>query len=231
MGLFMMAEEFRDKHRGEPCLVMGNGPSLDAYDLSTIKCKTVGINRSWRKRVADYHCTMGDRAYLREIEQHKWEPKVLFVMGKRGEDYLAKWTYRHVRVGKVVGVPRVVFVPKGDNFRDGYGCDLARGIRPGITGHMAIMVAVFLGFSPICLLGYDCNQNEGHFKWYGDGRRVEPFGLDFRADRAGQITHFDKLAPVIEKHHPDTEVLNLSPRSAIKCWPFADFHEVLGDYL
>ena len=227
MGLFLTAETFHDKHKGETCLVMGNGPSLDMYDLSKVTCRTIGMNRSWRKFVSDYHCSMGDRAYLREIEQHKWEPKILFIlMGKRSDDYLARWTYRHIRVGRIIGLPRVVGVAKGDNFRFDYGCDLVKGIRPGITGQMAIMVAVFLGFTNICLLGYDCNQNQGHFKFYGDGRPAEPFGHDIRADRACQISHFDKLAECVKKHHPGTNILNLNPKSAIKCWPFADFSMV-----
>ena len=61
MGLVSL-ESYKDKHKGEKCVVMGNGPSLDMLDFTEVTCHTVGMNRGWRKLVSDYHCLMGDIA-------------------------------------------------------------------------------------------------------------------------------------------------------------------------
>jgi len=218
----MTLDDLRGRHKGEGCVLLGNGPSLDKYDLDRLIYPTIGMNRSWRKMSSPYHCVSHSRRYITEIENKLWQPQTLFVIIGLGDSIAHRrreWLSLKLGTGKLFLINRSV--PHGND----NGCDLVKGIRPGFTGTFAIMAAVFLGFTGIYLLGYDGNVNQGHFKFNSDGSTYKTRDPD-GSHRRGQIEQYITLQNMLDKKYPQVRIMNLNPDSAIDCWPKVPFQEV-----
>ena len=85
-------------------------------------------------------------------------------------------------------------------------------------GSSAVNLAFLLGANPIVLLGFDMRPGNWH-----DNHQKPPL----------QGQHRDKFIPAMESMATQllkfgTTVLNASPRSALRCFPFADIDELLS---
>lgn len=88
----------------------------------------------------------------------------------------------------------------------------------GNTGAGAICLAYFYGAKRIILIGYDCHKRGGSH-WHGD----HPKGLG----NCGSIRQWPAIFAGVAKS-VKAEVLNCTPKSALKCFPMADLEEALG---
>ena len=145
-------EEFRDRHRGERCFVVANGPSLRHTDLGLLKDElTIGMNRIYRMREINGFSP----TYLAvfdmdsQIEQVADEirplhlPKFVNWMG-RGPLPPDRWTY-HVKL----------------TFRPGFSGDLTRPVWGGHSvTFVCIQLAFFMGFQEVVLVGKDHSYRE-----------------------------------------------------------------------
>lgn len=183
--------QFLDIHRGETCVIIGNGPSLDKIPSEWLdKYITFGSNQIYRKPYKpDYYCIIDEAMMYRCLPklQEGWRPKKeMFIRAECGlEDN--NWIYP------------VVF--------NGYSRDINAFIVMGGTVTYAMMqIATFMGFTKILLVGIDhyypksmtgksggftakgkdpdhftCNDGEPYFEPGKEYARPEDTTLSYRA--------------------------------------------------
>ena len=96
------------------------------------------------------------------------------------------------------------------------------GIHTGSNGgYQAVNIAVLSGAKRIILLGYDMRFPGGKSHWHGGHPVKNP--ADHYTMYAGK---FATMLPQLKRL--GVEVINATPGSAIKCFPFMDLNEALG---
>lgn len=136
--------------KGEPCFILGNGPSLTDENINILQDKyfTIGINSS---------CDIFDSTLLmwQDIEFFYSKRKILpslksILFCKDIADPL-NLAYHFSLEGGGFSLPR--------NSMLLHGC--------GSTGPLAFQLAYVLGCDPIILLGFDCRPRNGKTDFYG----------------------------------------------------------------
>jgi Protein of unknown function DUF115 len=166
----------RDKHRGERCFILGNGPSLNACDLTKLagEC-TFGVNSIFLKTAemgfapTYYVCedilVAEDRA--REIDAFKGPTKFFGNYLRRflspGPDVL--WTNVRVHYANYENFPH-------------FATDAVRQLWVGGTvSYLCLQLAYHMGFAEVNLVGFDHNYTiPGDAKI--DGNRIETTSTD-----------------------------------------------------
>lgn len=173
-------------------VLLGNGPSLDLFDPADCPYDTIGINRSWRKVVSPLHVMLASPAYWNEILQGRWQPRTLVTWSNR-----ERWDFWSERLG----------------------WKIPQGIKT--TGEKAIEVALALDYEELFLIGYDCNEQEGHFKT-GDTEGFFADANDKVLNRQSLRREFARVAAAVGERMPHVRVYNCSPRTTLRCWPYAE---------
>lgn len=217
----------RDSHRGETCVVLGNGPSVMSLDLEQLDgVPTFCLNRGYllwegSGRTPSFYVAVNDlviEQFHRDIAEL---PCPLFL----------PWLHR-ARFGDVTNA--VFFeVRTGERF----ATDGTRGIAPFATVSVAaLQLAYHLGFSTVILLGVDHRfASEGpphqrvrqvggdpnHFRddYYGNGTVWQL--PDLRQSERG----YRSARAVFEAD--GRSVINATPNTALHVFPRAALDEVL----
>jgi hypothetical protein len=184
----------KNKHKGETCYIVGNGPSVKLFehDILTTPNITIGMNRTAEELDTDYYC---------------------LIRGSIWEDYLDDISGTILCLGNVGctnadWMGRIYATVKPTKNKSG---DLLDGHKSSNTGVFAIYMAGWMGFSKAILFGYDCGV-EGH---YGEHSIV--------MDRTPIAKRFDeRWGPEISAAFPDLEILNANIDSKITYWPYKD---------
>jgi hypothetical protein len=197
--------DLKKKHSGKVA-VLFNGSSMGRLDLHKITVPTIGMNRThvgfpgYNGPQPDYLCIVDhlwlDRADWRAgIEKH---PNVI-----NGSTHRANVGYRVARHHRMSPFSL-------DLARDGYVCPI-----PCTTGHLALQLAVYLGFDEIHCLGWD--MGGPHF----DGTHASLNFPDAIAYHTRQAKFF--------KEHGINVLLCESPESRLKTlFPHSTFEAVCG---
>ena len=136
----------RDAHRGERCVIIGNGPSLNQTDLGLLRTeKTFGLNRIYLMydRLGfepTYHVVVNALVVEQCADDLVRVPSPLF----------STWPNRR----HLAGHPNAAFLQKviGPLF----SLDPRRGIWEGATvTYVAMQLAYFMGFEEVVLVGVD----------------------------------------------------------------------------
>ncbi|MDA8021279.1 MAG: hypothetical protein MPN21_27915, partial [Thermoanaerobaculia bacterium] len=146
-------ESCRDRHRGERCVVLGNGPSLNRTDLVRVGGETTfALNRGYLlfDRLggpASYHVCVNRLVY----QQFGAEMADLECLR------FATWPLRNL----VRFDDQTVLVHKLS--RESFSTDPTRGLWEGATvTYVALQIAYFMGFQQVILVGVDhAFENEG----------------------------------------------------------------------
>jgi len=141
-------QALRERHAGQRCVIMGNGPSLARMDLAPLASEhTFGLNRIYLLydklpfRPTFYACTNelvleqfhGEIAALGGVKFVNWNRRQLF-----GPD------------------PSLCFVRTALSLVDFFGSDVTRAICAGGTiTYVALQIAFHLGFRRVILVGVD----------------------------------------------------------------------------
>lgn len=143
----------KGKHRGK-CAVLCNGESLSQWDLHTIKVPTIGMNRTSSRWLGydgpdpDYYCFI-DQTWIAK-NNVRGISSTLINCSSNPEDI----GYRLIKSWR----------------KKPFSLDLARdGAVPATTGHMALQLAGYLGFTEIYCLGMDFNMKP-HFDGTPSGK-------------------------------------------------------------
>lgn len=194
--------ELKGRHSGRVAILF-NGPSMSNHDLHKIKVPIIGMNRthvgwpSYKGPQPDYLCVV-DWAWL---DQPKWaatlraHPCIV-----NGSDHKAEVGYRVTRH------------PRMDPFsfdleRDGYV-----GPVPCTTGHLALQLAVYLGFTELYCIGLDMGGR--HF----DGSGGSLFYRD-------AIRQHKRQAPLLKERGIEMYVCG-SPQSALVGYEHRTFEDL-----
>jgi len=135
-------------HRGERCVIIGNGPSLRGMDLRPLnREKTFTLNRGYllydRIGGAAYHVVVNPLV----AEQWAWEIQSLEAT-KFSAWGLRRRFARHPEM-IYVGGPSRSKTPR-------FSSDITRDIWPGATvTYVAMQIAFYLGFQQVVLIGVD----------------------------------------------------------------------------
>lgn len=171
-------EVYKDKHKGQRCFIIGNGPSLQASDLEKLsqfgeKC-------------------FGANGIYRMYQQTAWRPDyytLIDVMGLKifydyirefGDDTFFIADYFYAELNHVEGINRFSEINKIYDGPPDFSNDITKGIAGGKTVTYAmIQIACYMGFSKIYLLGVDFSWSENgrspHFYEVCAGRKHETF--------------------------------------------------------
>ena len=142
---------YRNRHRGQKCVIVGNGPSLRAEDLSAL----------YRLRIPTFGC---NRIHL-IFPQTEWRPTYYFISDEKliaqYEDDIEGVPVEHrffpkryrdrVKNGRFYNELEFNFEKEGK-----FSLDAGKGVYPAgsVTTEM-IQFAYYMGFSEIYLIGVD----------------------------------------------------------------------------
>jgi hypothetical protein len=154
--------KFKDMHAGRRCFVIGNGPSLNRQDLSPLGNEmTIVMNRFNQHPIIEkwkptFFCMADPAENLRRVDLTSFIDKIE-----------AKAYFFQIDVKEIIDERRIVDQEKVFYLRMGsvlqnaqmntkYNIDFTRAIPRCIsTAHMALMLAIYMGCSPIYLIGLD----------------------------------------------------------------------------
>ena len=139
-------DAMRDRHAGERCVIVGNGPSLRGMDLSVLRSETTfGLNRGY---LAFQSLGFGT-SYLVAINVHVVQQFASEILAQPGTTFIS-WHARH-------------YLPRGHRAvllrpapGPSFSTDPARGLWGGATvTYAALQLAYHMGFSEVILIGVD----------------------------------------------------------------------------
>jgi hypothetical protein len=173
-------KELKDKHKGQRCFIIGNGPSLRSMDLSPLKYEhTFGLNRIYlmfeKMGFSTSYYVIVNKLVVQqcseEILTKVTSPKFVSYDARRWINFVPDMMFLYCREG-----PR-------------FFQDVTRGVWQGATvTYIAMQLAYFLGFQKVFLIGVDHSYkdkgrpNETIVSQGDDRNHFDPgyFGKGFR---------------------------------------------------
>ena len=141
--------DFRNRHRGQRCFILGNGPSLAKMDLGPLKEEwTFGLNRIYLLQqqmgfTPSYYCASNELV----LEQFAHEIAAL---------EMPRFVNWNARAHFAQDDPSLLYVRQALGLADSFSTDLTRPLCSGGTvTFLAMQVAYFMGFHQVILLGVD----------------------------------------------------------------------------
>lgn len=187
---------------GQAAFILGGGPSLKGFDVERLRGRgrVIAVNNAGLDLA-----TWADVLYFADGQTrwYGWNKDRLHLF--QGELIVSR---SNVNDPRVKYIERDRFYPLSRN---------PRKISGFCGGSNAINLAYLFGANPIILLGFDMRPGNWH-----NLHKLPPMD--------GQ--HRNKFIPALEAMAPELErdgvlVLNTNPRSALRCFPFADIEELL----
>lgn len=194
---------------GQPCFILGGGPSLIGFNFQRLRGRrTIAINRAFE------YAPFAEILFSMDSTFYQW------VLKYRGGAFFAfpgtrvfldtlNFPYgaevHYVRSAGLQGFPNSLKVGIYTANNSGYG---------------ALQIAICLGAQPIYLLGFDMN-NAAHFHNGYPGKFSAPVNKNFKQG-------FEALAPALRAK--GVRVINLNPKSGLRCFEFGKLEEALDDH-
>ena len=196
---------------GQPCFILGGGPSLRGFDYKVLRGKnTIGLNWGFLARPS-VTLVMDKRNLNKIVESDHY----------RNYDGVTIWASAYADTVFGVGPHGTVCVARTTK----WSTSLEKGIYPGsFDGHNAgqagLNLAVILGANPIYLLGYDMKGEGGktanwHDKYPAEWKSGEDCYTRYARDIAECVPQFS------------ARVVNLNKESGLKCFEFGDLAEAV----
>ncbi len=196
--------------KGQPCFIVGGGPSLEKFNWDLLKGKlTIGINRAYEK--FDPNIIFGmDPKFVRWI-----------LMGKYGDRARMKFLdapgLKIWLNTKGEHIPGNVYILKcWSNYaqaRAAFPFTMKDGIGHGNnSGYAALNFAACLGANPIYLLGYDMKKKGDRSHWHEGHPEAMP-------DHVPNIYKKNFVPAAKALMRANVKVINLNPDSGLDCFP------------
>jgi len=206
--------------RGQRAFLVGGGPSLRGFDFERLRGeRVIAINAAFLEvPFADICFFMDYTAFLRWIKDNRLglEAKRLFYAFKGYRVYLDL-------IGDREEADVYTLRSSGD-WRTGLNQDMRNGLYHGNnSGYGALNLAYCLGANPIYLLGYDMGYTgpKAHYHTH----YPQPYGNKSTGVFEAYTHSFQQVAPTLKKL--GVRVINLNPRSGLRCFEFGDAKRVL----
>lgn len=186
----------------EEIFIVGGGASLRFFEWDQLLCRRViAVNRAYEV------VPNAEVVYFSDLRFWTWHQLQLEKHIGRKITSAARVKNRCVEHVQITGLT---------------GLDTEPGkIRQGNnSGYGAINLAVHLGVKKIFLLGFDMNFTGGCCHWH-DGYPV----INTEKMLKRMVSYFDTLVEPLNRLGID--VINLNPKSAVECFPKAEFEDTL----
>jgi len=141
---------YKDRHKGQRCFIIGNGPSLRKTDLSLLRHETTfGLNRIYLLFdeigfATTYHVAVNRLV----LEQTTGEISNLSIPS------FISWKSRDL----IEFHPNMIFLRAVYRYGPSFFNDIADGIWEGMTvTYVAMQIAYYMGFEKVILIGVDHN--------------------------------------------------------------------------
>ncbi|WP_199525700.1 MULTISPECIES: hypothetical protein [unclassified Herbaspirillum] len=187
---------FRGKHGGHACVILGNGPSAKELDLSALTGKIVisvsngYFHRDYQTIAPRYHCvpqitygrmTEADTVlWFEEMHAHLGDAELF--LNETEENLVRRHDLFHGRK-----VHYVAFRESFDELSSPAIPDLTKPIpRIESVPIMALMIAMYLGFDKIAMLGVDHDHFKSKQYVYAFDLKVQA-GKDFSVTQDGDV--------------------------------------------
>lgn len=163
--------QFKDKHKGQRCVIIGNGPSLNKMDLSFLKQEICfGMNKiylgfdKWNF-IPKYYVAVNSLVLEQNAQEIKKVPCTKFI-SNRGIPYIKPQE-------------DIIFLRTHPyNGRD-FSTNPAEGLQEGNTvTYVAMQLAYYMGFETVILIGIDHNfvaQGQPHKEIISPGEDLDHF--------------------------------------------------------
>jgi hypothetical protein len=238
--------ELLDCHRGKPCFVIGNGPSLNESDLRPLaKWITYTMSGFWKHPIVQewqptYYC-FADPLFFDGSDAMN---RFFSDMGRciKSTNYVVPMEGRLTLANrKLLKGMSTYYV----HFQGGLDSSFARRIDftsavPAVqsVSQLAIMSAIYMGCSPIYLVGLDHDwlakrgvdrhfyagkTIEGHSVAHGDLDRI-PYKVDLEAGLR-LWNGYERLKTIAANH--GCEIINASHGGFLDVFPRASYEQVL----
>ena len=230
--------QYKNKHKGESCFILGNGPSLCAADLEALQdagVVTFGTNRIYNIfpdtywRPTYYACEDEQILKGKEREVEEIPTKAKFIP--------AELCWYHGVNLKEADYYHIVYDAESLN-PWGFSLDIAKGIGcRGTVTFTCMQIAVYMGFAKIYLLGVDHNYQ---VTIDIDGNVVtDPTAKDYFCEQydediketavhdMGQNTRAYLGAKGYLEAHPGSVIYNATRGGKLEVFERADLDEVI----
>ena len=209
---------------GETAFILAGGPSLKGFDATVLrgKGKVLTINDSWRLAPwanMMYFCDFNWwNIQQAQNKRAKWKEAPNSEVGFHDLIYKAFW---------VTSCPKFSEHPQLHYLKLSGECGLETDpskLKHGAnSGYQALNLAYHLGVKRIVLLGYDMHIQGTRTHWHDEPREIYQ-GFQVTLEKSF-LPHFDALVDPLKE--AGIEVLNSTPDSALKCWPYVPLEDVL----
>ena len=220
-------KKFHNIHKGETCIVIGNGPSLNDAPMELLnKYITFGSNKIFLLPFTpDYYCVI-DGDMLKDclaVLQNGWAPKREMFL--RAEARVENNNYIYPIISS------------------GFGMDISNFVVMGGTVSFALLqIAYFMGFETVLLVGvdhrYTKSNNDGKFgQFVASGKDPDHFvgedGSPYFSEgkmynRPEDTTGAYKIAEELFRK-TGRKIINLTPNSQLKVFPMDVYENWIGD--
>ncbi len=156
-------EQFRNCHRGKPCFVIGNGPSLKQQDLAPLAGEITYVTNYFNRHpiVSEhwqptYYC-LSDPAFFDGREPIELLKEIALEV-PQSTFFVPHNAFEFLKESEAVPLDRTYYIAPTEGLSENFirVPDLTEP-TPGVQTvvQLAIMAAIFMGCSPIYLLGLD----------------------------------------------------------------------------
>lgn len=229
----------KNRHQGQRCFILGNGPSAKQLDLTSLQGETVFsvsngyLHNNYSAMAPAYHCvpqiTYGR---MTEADVLAWFREMDQCIGN-AELFLNETEAKLVERYGLFASRRVHYLALRESFeemRERRIPDLAQPVpRVESVPVMVIMIALYMGFNEIVLLGVD----HDHFK---TGRYTYAFepqtqkGKDFSVTVEGEVTtprydDFQSLARLWRQYRVLGEIARTNNCCIVNANPYGELDE------
>lgn len=167
--------KFKDKHKGQRCVIIGNGPSLNKIDLSFLKNEICfGLNKiylgfeKW-DFLPTYYVTVNSLVLEQNAREIEKIPCTKFI-SNRGIPYIKPQE-------------DIIFVRTHPYKGRDFSTNPAEGLQEGNTvTYVAMQLAYYMGFETVILIGVDHNfiaQGKPHEEVTSQGEDLDHFHPDY----------------------------------------------------
>jgi len=214
--------------KGSPVFVLGGGPSLASVDLSLLKGYFVmGVNKAFELGICNV-------VYFMDIRFYRWvfENKISsdsrenWLSGDFVKVFALSTTDPPEDVKSYIKQDKNLYLVHRVSTLD-KSSSVDSFFVGSNSGYGAIMLAAWLGFNPIYLLGYDMSvKDDGSSHWHEGYPKVGENVLSFETLLERYKKTFYGLRAYLDKR--GVIVRNLNPDSALDAFEFNTLDNVLG---
>jgi hypothetical protein len=223
----LLLTRFKNRHEGEDCFIIGNGPSLNLMNLKPLcQYHTFGLNKIYLlfDRIdlnLDYLIAVNKLIIEQSAHVYQDLPMTLFLNYKNARKIITK-------------KDNVYFVYTGA--KSAFKPDITRRICEGATvTYVALQIAYYMGFRNVFLIGVD-HQFKAHGKPYEkqfiNGEDTNHFDPNYFGNQEWQLPNLkaSELAYDLAKHfyhRDDRRIYDATAKGKLDIFPKIPFKEAL----